>query len=54
MTFEKKWAYSSLCTVVSQKNHQNRHFKFFINLNAGHIKVLGGQYMARGPGVAQA
>jgi len=54
MTLQKKWAYSC---PFHQNKHLKRHFlKFYQSkkMFAGHIKVLGGPHVARGPDVAQA
>jgi len=54
MIFEKKWAY---CSPFYQNKHLKRHFLMFYQYKkmfAGHIKVLGGPHVARGPDVAQA
>jgi len=54
MTFEKKWAYS--CPFYQNKHLKGHFLKFYQSkkIFAGHIKVLGGPHVARGPDVAQA
>ncbi len=54
LNFERKWAYSCL---FSKKKHFKIGILMFYQLKkmfAGHIKVLRGPHVARGPDVAQA